>query len=86
MPLEKESPPVPEMQDNTEIQGSNSPGISGNGRLISYNVNEDERPAGLKIRWKIRVESGKKAAARDAMLASAVKELLEWSRQHRQQS
>jgi len=37
----------------------------------------------LKIRYKIRVESGKKAAARDAMLASAVKELLEWSRQHR---
>jgi len=77
---------MPEMQNNTEIQDSNSPGIPGNDRLISYNVNEDERPAGLKIRWKVRVESGKKAAARDALLASAVKELLEWSRQHRQQS
>ena len=54
-----------------------------NDRVISYNLNKDERPDGLKIRYKIRVESGKKAAARDAMLASAVKELLEWSRQHR---
>jgi hypothetical protein len=61
----------------------NTPGIPINDRVISYNLEEDERPAGLKIRYKIRVESGKKAAARDAMLASAVKELLEWSRQHR---
>ena len=63
--------------------GDNTLGIPGNDRVISYNLDEDERPAGLKIRYKIRVESGKKAAARDAMLASAVKELLEWSRQHR---
>ena len=69
-----------------EIQDSNSPGESPDNHVISYNVNEDERPDGLKIRWKVRVESGKKAAARDAMLASAVKELLEWSRQHRQQT
>jgi hypothetical protein len=60
-----------------------APVIPGNDRVISYNLREDERPAGLKIRYKIRVESGKKAAARDAMLTSAVKELLEWSRQHR---
>ena len=60
-----------------------TPGMAGNDRVISYNLNKDERPDGLKIRYKIRVESGKKAAARDAMLASAVKELLEWSRQHR---
>jgi hypothetical protein len=69
-------------------QGNNSdkaPGIPVNDRLISYNLREGERPAGLRIRYKIRVESGKKAAARDAMLAAAVKELLEWSRQHRTQ-
>jgi hypothetical protein len=63
--------------------GNDTPGMPGNDRVVSYNLKEDERPAGLKIRYKIRVESGKKAAARDAMLASAVKELLEWSRQHR---
>jgi len=71
------------MQNSQEEHDGNSPGIAGNDRVISYNVNEDERPDGLRIRWKIRVESGKKAAARDALLASAVKELLEWSRQHR---
>ena len=60
--------------------------VLGNDRVISYNVNEDERPDGLKIRWKIRVESGKKAAARDAQLASAIKELCEWSREHRTRS
>jgi hypothetical protein len=60
-----------------------APGIPVNDRAISYNLNDGERPAGLRIRYKIRVESGKKAAARDAMLAAAVKELLEWSRQHR---
>ena len=58
-------------------------GIPVNDRVISYNLREGERPAGLRIRYKIRVESGKKAAARDAMLAAAVKELLQWSRQHR---
>ena len=77
---------MPEMQNNPEIQNGNSPGTGDNTPVISYNVNEDERPDGLRIRFKIRVESGKKAAARDAQLASAVKELLEWSRQHRQQT
>jgi hypothetical protein len=66
-----------------EIHSDKAPGIPENDRVISYNLEEGERPAGLKIRYKIRVESGKKAAARDAMLAAAVKELLEWSRQHR---
>ena len=77
---------MPEMQNSPEKQDGNSSGIGRNSPVISYNVNEDERPDGLRIRFKIRVESGKKAAARDALLASAVKELLEWSRQHRQQS
>ena len=79
------------MSGNEDVKdagkGLDNPGSAlGNDRVISYNVNEDERPDGLKIRFKIRVESGKKAAARDALMASAVKELLQWSRQHRQQS
>jgi len=66
-----------------EIHHGNSSEIEAKGHVISYNVNEDERPGGLRIRFKIRVESGKKAAARDTLLASAVKELLQWSHQHR---
>ena len=72
--------------EGQENRRDNTPGMPVNDRVISYNLKEDERPDGLKIRYKIRVESGKKAAARDAMLASAVKELLEWSRQHRTRS
>jgi hypothetical protein len=67
-------------------RNGNTPGITGDCPVISYNLNEGERPGGLKVRYKIRVESGKKAAARDAMLADAVKELLQWSLQNRQRS
>ncbi len=77
-------------QDNHQEQhgnpGGNQNGIIGNGTVISYNLDEGERPDGLKVRFKIRVESGKKAAARDARLAQAIKELLQWSRQHRKPS
>ena len=52
-------------------------------RIISYNLNEDQRPGGMKVRFKIRIESGKKAAARNAQQAAAIKELLLWARQHR---
>ena len=37
----------------------------------------------MKVRFKIRIESGKKAAARNAQQAAAIKELLLWARQHR---
>jgi hypothetical protein len=77
MPQEMREKQMPEPGKSPEIQDGNSAGIGGKWLVISYNVNEDERPDGLRIRWKIRVESGKKAAARDAQLASAVKELLQ---------
>jgi hypothetical protein len=47
-------------------------------RIISYNFNEDERPGGMKIRIKVRVESGRKGRARDARQAEALKEYLTW--------
>ena len=48
--------------------------------IISYNVNEDERPNGIKF----RVVSGREAAAIDNQQADAIKEYLRWVRQHRQ--
>jgi hypothetical protein len=60
-----------------------APEIPVNGRVISYNLREDERPGGMKVRFKIRVETGRKAAARNAQQAEAIKELLQWARQHR---
>jgi hypothetical protein len=75
---EKEIPEQP-----PEIHDGNSPGIVNGPRIISYNLNEEERPDGLKVRFKVRIETGKKARAIDAAQAEAIKELLEWSRQHR---
>ena len=63
--------------------GDNAPGMPVNGRVISYNLREDERPGGMKVRFNIRVETGRKAAARNAQQAEAIKELLQWARQHR---
>jgi hypothetical protein len=52
-------------------------------RIISYNLTEEQRPGGMKVRFKIRIETGKKAAAIDAAQADALRELLEWSREYR---
>jgi hypothetical protein len=76
---------VPEMQNSQEEHGSNSPGMVNGPRIISYNLREGERPGGMKVRFKIRVETGRKAAALNAQQAEAIKELLEWARQHRTQ-
>ena len=54
-------------------------------RIISYNLNEDERPGGMKVRIKIRVESGRKGRARDARQGEALKEYLTWVVQQEQQ-
>jgi hypothetical protein len=66
-----------------EIQASNSPEMAKGARVISYNLREGERPGGMKTRWKIRVETGKAAAATDARQAEAIKELLQWARHYR---
>jgi hypothetical protein len=75
--------PMPEKGNDQEKHAGNSPGNMEGPRIISYNLNEAERPAGLKARFKIRVESGKKAAALNARQAEAIKELLLWARQHK---
>jgi hypothetical protein len=63
-----------------EIQAGNSPAITGGARIISYNLNERERPGGMKVRFKIRVEAGKKAAALNTQQAEAIRELMQWAR------
>ena len=73
---------MPEKGNGQEEHDGNSPGIMDGPRIISYNLNEDERPDGLKVRFKIRFESGKKAAVLNAQQAEAIKELLLWARQH----
>lgn len=57
--------------------------------VISYNLREEERPGGpdgLKVRWKWRVETGKKAQALDARQAEAIRKALQWLHTHQQQT
>ena len=58
-----------------------TPGILHNVRMISYNVPEGERPGGIKVRFKIRVVTGKRAREIDARQARAIREVLQWQRQ-----
>ena len=66
-----------------ENHHGNSSGIPQNGRVISYNVAEGERPGGIKVRFKIRIATGKRATEIDARQAKAIMEVLQWQRQHR---
>jgi hypothetical protein len=59
--------------------------IMDGSRITGYNFNEQERPGGLKVRVKVRIVKGKTAAAIDARQAEAIRELLRWVRQQRQQ-
>ena len=67
----------------SEKHHRNSAGPLKGPRIISYNLTEEQRPGGMKVRFKIRIETGKKAADIDAAQADALRELLEWSREHR---
>ena len=70
-------------RDNRGNHHGNPPGIGVNGRVISYNVLEGERPGGIKVRFKIRIATGKRAKEIDARQARAIMEVLQWQRQHK---
>jgi hypothetical protein len=67
------------MQDSNSLETIPGP------RIIAYNLREEERPGGpdgLMVRWKWRIETGRKADALDARQAEAIKEALLWLRHH----
>jgi hypothetical protein len=72
--------------DSSPGKAENSPGsqrgIGENARVISYNIPEGDRPGGIKVRFKIRVATGKRAREIDARQARAILEVLQWQRQH----
>ena len=69
-------------QENDENSEVNPLSISPNGRVISYNVPVGERPGGIKVRFKIRIATGKRAQLIDARQAAVIMEVLQWQRQH----
>jgi small-conductance mechanosensitive channel len=64
-----------------EDNHGNLPGIAPNGCVISYNVPEGERPDGIRVRFKIRIATGKRAQLIDARQAAVIMEVLQWQRQ-----
>ena len=70
--------------DNTGNNTVNILGIAANGRVISYNASEGDRPDGIKVRFKIRIATGRRAREIDARQAKAIMEVLQWQRQHNQ--
>ena len=76
--MENKTPP-----ENEEKYAVNPPGMADNGPLISYNVTEGGRPGGIKVRFKIRVATGKRAAEIDARQAKVIMEVLQWQRQQK---
>ena len=65
----------------TEEQARNSPDNGGQWRMVSYNLREQERPGGMKVRYKIKIETGRKARELDERQAAAIRELLRFSQQ-----
>ena len=59
----------------------NHGGIGENVHVISYNVPESDRPDGIKVRFKIRVVTGKRAKEIDARQVKAIMEVVQWLRQ-----
>ena len=70
---------------NTNNSAENGKDNTAKGRVISYNVPEGERPDGIKVRFKIRVATGKRAREIDARQAKVIMEVLQWQRQQKQQ-
>ena len=70
-------------KENPGNDAGNPLSISPTGRVISYNVPEGERPGGIKVRFKIRIATGKRAQLIDARQAAVIMEVLQWQRQQR---
>jgi hypothetical protein len=51
--------------------------------IVAYNLREEERPGGMKVRYKIKIVTGPKARELDEQQAEVIWELLRWARQYR---
>jgi hypothetical protein len=66
-----------------EMQAGNSPADLKYPRIIAYNLRKGERPGGMKARYKVKIETGRKARELDERQAEVIRDLLHWARQHR---
>lgn len=73
---------MPGKGNDNEEHDSNSPGMVNGPRVISYNLREEERPDGIKVRYKLRIATGKRGREIDARQAAVIMEVLQWLSQH----
>jgi hypothetical protein len=71
-------------RERTEERAGNSPQAVKGPSIISYNLKREERSGGMKVRYKIKIATGRKARELDERQAEVIRELLQWARQHRQ--
>jgi hypothetical protein len=69
--------------ERPEKQAGNLPGTVKGSRIIAYNLREEERPGRMKVRYKVKIATGRKARALDEHQAEVIMDLLKWARQHR---
>jgi hypothetical protein len=71
--------------EGPEKQAGNSSGTISGPDIVAYNLRKEERPAGMKVRYKVKIETGRKARELDERQAEVIRELLQWARQHQHQ-
>jgi hypothetical protein len=71
-------------RERPEEQSGDSPVTIPGPVIIAYNLRREERPGGMKARYKIKIATGRKARELDERQAEVIRELLQWARQHRQ--
>jgi hypothetical protein len=71
-------------RERPEEQSGDSPATIPGPDIIAYNLRKEERPGGMKARYKIKIATGRKARELDQRQADVIRELLQWARQHRQ--
>jgi hypothetical protein len=69
--------------DPPEKQPDNSARLIPESGIVAYNLREGERPGGMKVRYKIKIETGRKARGLDEQQAEIIWELLRWARRYR---
>ena len=55
-------------------------------RIFAHNLDQATTPAGLKVRWKIRIATGAEAKRLDQIQQQAIINLLTWADKHNQQT
>jgi hypothetical protein len=72
--------------DNKPGNGSgNSPEYIPEENVYAYNLDDSTTPGGIKVRFKIRVETGAKARHWNDRQNAAIKEILQWARNRQDQ-